>query len=230
MLNIGLLDDVKKVQAKRLRQVRQKDLPFRQMMFELEKASVKKRLFVEARKTPAFTFNHNEMVKLCRLAYDGVEDNTYDFGDKLTEIGDDYNNLKNINKIFSPAGNVVIGHKVLKDYCGEYLSDIEKRDLRNSYGDLKTKIDNVMKSMEDESGTWVSELSLLGREHGVFTGGQHPVLYNIEEMGIKFPELASIAKEMWLYKQKYPNKEISNSYTAKTAAFKRFLEKLETVK
>ncbi|HEC37840.1 hypothetical protein LCGC14_0223250 [marine sediment metagenome] len=230
---VGYKEQLAKAQAEHRRKVLAvggSDLPFRKMMVELEKATVEKRLLIKARREPAFTFNHNEMVKICHLAYDGIIDNTYEYEDKFTEIGDEYNNLENIHKIFTPIGNAIIGHKVVKDYCGEYISDKKKRDLRNKYGDIKTKVAKVLDSEVIEA--WATNIALLGREHGVFpeTGKRQSVLYNIEKIGIRYPELASIAKEISLFKEKFPDKEPTNYKTMKTGVFKSFLKELNEVK
>jgi len=228
----GLKEKLAKEQEKRYRTVKAiggAKLPFRQMMYELEKATVESRLLKNARSRPAITLNHNQLSTVCRLALDGVEDNTYDFNDKFVEVDGDYNNLENLHKIFSPAGNMIIGHKVLKDYCNEYLSGTERIHLKRSYAQLKMDIDKVMNSESFEY--WKDEITQLEKSHGVYDKSQKqaPVLYNIEEIGVLYPELAALGREMALFKKEHPNQKITNHKTMKTAAFKKFLKELEKI-
>ena len=210
-----------------VRRIKRTGQSLQEMTDILAKKAVQKRLLTELRKSPATSLNYNELFKVCRLAYDGTIDNAYDFEDKFTEVGKDFNNLNNLNKIFSPLGNMIIGVKTIKDYCQDYVTDKEYETLKEHYDKAKTKTNEVLGSMVDELGVWESEAKNIGREHGVFpeTGRTPPVLYNIEEIGIRYPELSKIVNEIKLFKKKYPDKEIMSFKGVKTAAFKKFLKR-----
>lgn len=203
-----------------------------EMVDILSKKAVQKRVLKRLRESPAIEFDYKELMQVCRLAHDGVVENTQDFEDKWTEIGEEYNNLENLNAIFSPLGNMVIGHKAIKDYCQDYISDEEYKKMQSSYNDAKIKVDKVLGSMVDELGAWEREVKFVGREHGVFptTGRTPPVLYNIEEIGIRYPELATIVKKIKDYRALYPDKEYMNFKGMKTVAFEKYLKKIKKMK
>jgi len=226
VLIIGSLKaDLQKAQDDRLEKVLSKQLSLREMINELSTASVQKRLLAKARRTPIKTFNYNEMTKVCRLAFDAIKENTIELEDIYTNI-DDFNNLENLTNIFVPMGNAIIGHKTVKDYCNDYISTDEKLNLRDDYGDMKDKVEKIFDSMDDDSGVWVNMVKDVGRKHGIFEEkGKIPsVLYNIENVDIRYPELAAIAKEINLFQVENPDKAIMNFKGIKTAAFKTFLK------
>ena len=204
-----------------------KIMSFNDIIERLSKKAVQKRLLEEFRESKAIDLNYNELFKVCRLAYDGVIDNTLDFQDKFTEIKDDkdFNDLDALNDIFSPLGNMIIGHKTIKDYCNDFITQQEIYDIKESYEDAKKKVNTILGSMLDESGYWKAEIKHVAREYGVLpmSGKKTPVLYNIKNIGVKYPELGHIIDEIIEYKDLYPNKAIMNFKGVKTAAFKKFL-------
>lgn len=203
-------------------------MSFNDLIDHLSKKAVQKRLLEEFRESKAIDLDYNELFKVCRLVYDGVVENTEVFQDKFTEIKDDmeFNDIGSLNDIFSPLGNMIIGNKTIKDYCNDFVTPQETHDIKESYDEAKTKINEKLGRFLDESGRWDVEIEHVAREHGVLpmTGKKTPILYNIKNIGIKYPELGHVIDEIIEYKSLYPDKEIMNFKGVKTAAFKKFLK------
>lgn len=212
---------------KQVKDVLKKDIPFSEMAEELSKKAVQKRLLEELRESPALTLNHNELFQTCRFIHDGIKENQDVLGEAIQEVGTNFNDLKNLERIFSPLGNFIIGVKTARDWCADFMSSEEFKKMNESYGKYKGKIDDILGHIVDELGIWESEVRHVGREHGVFEEpkGKHPVLYNIEEIGIRYPEFATIVKEIKSFKEENPDKQYVNFKGVKTAAFKKYLQR-----
>lgn len=168
-----------------------------------------------------------DMFSACNLSYDGVIQN----GQIVNKMIKDLTKLKEpsldaYTDLMSPLGNMIIGHKILKHYCHEFIEPNKLGEIQDYYSKVKQEIEVLDESLVDEPKTYHTDLTHIKRAHGVKEFAkvhQPPILYNIEGRGVRFVDLFTIDQLIAQYEAKHWGKS-AIWQGAKTKAFEKWID------
>lgn len=175
----------------------------------------------QAERLKSTIVNESDMFRACNLGYEGMKQLKDDVNDNIANLSQDIS-LKQYKDIIIPLGNFIISHKVLKNYCNDYL-DIDKlNEAKIYYADMKEKIATLDDDIIEEE-----YIPSLLKDYGVMpdiTRRTPSLIFNVEGKPILNIEQFTLREAIKDYEARYKNK---NAFWrgAKTQPFIRFLQK-----
>jgi len=178
------------------------DVQSRVASSKLQKMTLKKLNLTEIDKDDMFT--------VCRLGYDGILENKDDVHEAFNRFKED-KTLLAYEELISPLFNIIVGHKTLKEYCPNYITNKELNMAKEIYHNTKAEAMEIGEEMvKADEEVFKTSFVTLDRIHGLvpnYGKTVPPVRYNLDNYPIRYPQFFSLSKEITHFEREFPRKK-----------------------